>query len=57
MELSGQIHAPAALSRGKEAPVPILCEAGWTLVCLEAVAKKNKKLLSLLGIELRSSNR
>jgi hypothetical protein len=28
MEVSGQFHAPAALSPGKEAPIPIGEEAG-----------------------------
>jgi hypothetical protein len=30
MEVSGQLHAPTALSPGKEPPVPIGKEAGWT---------------------------
>jgi hypothetical protein len=29
MEVSGQLHAPAALSSGKGAMVPIGQEAGW----------------------------
>jgi len=29
MEVSGQLHAPAALPLGKEPPVPIRQEAGW----------------------------
>jgi hypothetical protein len=29
MEGSGQLHAPAALSPGKELPVPIGYETGW----------------------------
>jgi hypothetical protein len=29
LEVSGQLHAPAALSPGKEPPVPIGLEAGW----------------------------
>jgi len=29
MEMSGQLHAPAALSPGKEALLPIGYEAGW----------------------------
>jgi hypothetical protein len=29
MEVSGQLHAPAALSPGKEPLVPIVQEAGW----------------------------
>jgi len=29
MEVSGQIHVPAALSLGNETPVPIGQEAGW----------------------------
>jgi len=30
MEVSGQLHAPAALPPGKEPSVPIGYEAGWT---------------------------
>jgi hypothetical protein len=30
MEVYGQFHAPAALSSGKEPPIPIVYEAGWT---------------------------
>jgi hypothetical protein len=29
MEVSGQLHAPAALPPGEEPPVPIGQEAGW----------------------------
>jgi len=29
MEVSGQLHAPAALLSGKKPPVPIEQEAGW----------------------------
>jgi len=29
MEMSGQLHGPAALPPGKESPVPIGQEAGW----------------------------
>jgi hypothetical protein len=29
MEVSGQLHTPAALPPGKEPPVPIAQEAGW----------------------------
>jgi hypothetical protein len=29
MEVNGQLHAPAALTPGKELPVPIGEEAGW----------------------------
>jgi hypothetical protein len=29
MEVSGQLHGPAALTTGKELPVPIGQEAGW----------------------------
>jgi len=31
MQVSGQLHAPTALSPGKEPPVPIAQEAGWAL--------------------------
>jgi hypothetical protein len=30
MEVSGQLHAPAALPPGKEPSVPIEYEVGWT---------------------------
>jgi hypothetical protein len=30
LEVSGQLHAPAALPTEKELPVPIGQEAGWT---------------------------
>jgi hypothetical protein len=29
MEVSGQLHDPAALHPGKESPVPIVQKAGW----------------------------
>jgi hypothetical protein len=29
MEVSGQLHAPAALPPGEESPVPTEQEAGW----------------------------
>jgi hypothetical protein len=31
MEISGQLHAPAALSPGKKTPVPSEYEIGWAL--------------------------
>jgi hypothetical protein len=30
MEVSGQLHTPTALPLGKESPLPIGREAGWT---------------------------
>jgi hypothetical protein len=39
MEVSGQLHAPAALSPGKESLVPIIWEARW------GSEKKNSQLL------------
>jgi hypothetical protein len=30
MEVNGQLHAPAALSTGKEPLIPIVYEVGWT---------------------------
>jgi hypothetical protein len=30
LEVSGQLHAPAALPPGKEPPVPFEYEVGWT---------------------------
>jgi hypothetical protein len=29
MEVSGELHAPAALPPGKEPPVPVGYDAGW----------------------------
>jgi hypothetical protein len=39
MEMSGQLHAPAALPTGKEPLVPIGKEAEWAPV-LDAVVKR-----------------
>jgi hypothetical protein len=43
VDVSGQLHAPATLTRGEEALVPIRYEAGW------APEKKNSQPPS--GIE------
>jgi hypothetical protein len=52
LEVSGQLHAPAALSPGKEPPVPIGQEAGWApRAGLDDVEKR--KFLTLPGLELR----
>jgi hypothetical protein len=41
MEVSGQLHAPAALPPGKEPLVPIWWEAGWApRAVLDAVVKR-----------------
>jgi hypothetical protein len=29
MDVSGQLHSPAALQSGKELPIPIRQETGW----------------------------
>jgi hypothetical protein len=39
MEMSGQLHSPAALSPGKEPLVPIGEEAGWARAGLDVVVK------------------
>jgi hypothetical protein len=45
MEVSGQLHAPAALPPGKELLVPIGKEAGWApRAVLDAVVRR--KILS-----------
>jgi hypothetical protein len=51
LEVSGQLHAPAALPPGKERPVPI----GYRLGELDAVVKRKTSLI-LPGIEPRSSS-
>jgi hypothetical protein len=43
MEVSGQLHSPAALLPGKESPVPIGQEAGWVWVGLNGVAKTSRE--------------
>jgi hypothetical protein len=42
--MSAQFHAPAALPPGKEPPVPIRYEAGWTQDDVK------KKFLTLPGL-------
>jgi hypothetical protein len=54
MEVSGQLHAPAALPSGKEPPVPIGYEAGWAPQPVWKAVEKT--LLPLPGIELRPSS-
>jgi hypothetical protein len=44
LEVSGQLHAPAALPPGKEPPVPIGKEAGWHV--------EKRKFFTILGLEL-----
>jgi hypothetical protein len=52
MEVGGQLQAPAALPRGKEPPVPIGKEAGWTPKTVWTLRKREKSLASA-----RKSNR
>jgi hypothetical protein len=40
LEVSGQLHAPAALPPGKEPPVPIGYEVGWTSAGLDDLEKR-----------------
>jgi len=48
MEVSGQLHASAALPQGKEPPVPIGLENGWaTEASLKAMAKGIPSLPSI----------
>jgi hypothetical protein len=55
MEVSGQLHAPTALSSRKEAPVPIGQEAGWDPEPFRTRERREKIPLFLLpGIEPRS---
>jgi hypothetical protein len=49
MEVSGQLHAP-----GKETPIPIGYEVGWTP---EPVRTLNRKFFTLPGLELRPLGR
>jgi hypothetical protein len=55
MEVSGQLHAPAALPLGEKAPGTQWIE-GWVgpKACLEAVAKR--KISAPAGIEPRPSS-
>jgi hypothetical protein len=52
MEVSGQFHAPAALSPGKEPP-GTHSTGGWVgpTACLDDVQKRT--FLNILGLELR----
>jgi hypothetical protein len=56
LEVSGQLQAPAALPPGKEPPVPIGYEVGWTRSAGLDVMEK-RKFLILLGLELRPFGR
>jgi hypothetical protein len=42
MEVSGQLHAPAALPPWKEHPVPIRYEAGWGLESVWTLWRREK---------------
>jgi hypothetical protein len=44
MEVSGQLHAPAALSPGENLLVPTGWEVGWIPTGLESVKQKQKFL-------------
>jgi hypothetical protein len=41
--VSGQVHSPAALSPGKQPPLPIWQEAGWAVESAWTLWKKKKK--------------
>jgi hypothetical protein len=49
MEVSGQFHAPVALTQGKEPPVPIRQESGWPPQPIWTLLRREKSL-SLAGI-------
>jgi hypothetical protein len=44
MEVSGQLHAPAALSLGKQPLVPTVQEAGWTPELVQMLWSREKSL-------------
>jgi hypothetical protein len=46
MEVSGHLHAPAALTHGKEPSIPIGCETGWAQNRFLDAVKKRKILYS-----------
>jgi hypothetical protein len=46
MEVSVQLHAPAALATGKEHPVPIGKEAGWALEPVWTLWNREQSLAS-----------
>jgi hypothetical protein len=55
MDVSGQLHVPAALLPEKEHTLPIEIGAGRASAVLDTVAKR-KGILPLPGIESRSSS-
>jgi len=56
MELSGQLHAPAALAQGKSPGTPYIGGYEGPRAGLDAVAKRKLASLPLPGTEPRSSN-
>jgi hypothetical protein len=50
MEVTDYLHAPAALTRGKGPPVPIVLEAGWVPELVWALWR-HRNSLPLPGIE------
>jgi hypothetical protein len=56
MEASCQFHAPATLPAVEKPPLPVLYEAGWTLVSLWMLWRK-ENLQPLPGIEPRLRGR
>jgi hypothetical protein len=46
MKISGQLHAPAALTLGKDTPVPLEWEAGWDPELVWILARRDKYLAS-----------
>jgi hypothetical protein len=49
MEVSGQLHVPAALSPGKGPLVPIGQEAEWAAGHLDEVAKRKNTIIAPPG--------
>jgi hypothetical protein len=57
MGVSGQLHAPAALSPGERTPVTTVQEAGWAPRAGLDTEARGKILSPLPGIEPRSPGR
>jgi hypothetical protein len=53
MKVSGQIHAPVALSPGKQPPVPTVLTAGWAPEPVRTLWRLEKKTFALPVIEPR----
>jgi hypothetical protein len=46
MEVSGELHAPAAVQSGNEPPIPIGYEAGWASESVWMLWSKEESLAS-----------